>query len=152
MKTAPISNLIKFTVLDAVQAARKDLRDLSQCGIPAVESKAAALVPVADWANDLILKDEHDATLAARIGSIIVDLEEMAPSVAQSHGVRSVAQRLRVASLLLFSARREADLAARLRNILPDIYGIHGMASEDAAGRAEDIIINANRIARLARA
>lgn len=151
--TAPIANLHKHAILDAVQAARKALRKGERFEAPE-DTRTAATVAIAtlDRVNTLVVGDQHDSLMALNLSEVVVALRDLAPTMQDGTEMRAAAERLHLASMLLFVARRERDLDARLRAILPDAYGISGMAEEAPADRAGDIIINANRIARLARA
>lgn len=161
MKTAPISRLAKDTILEAIQAASTASSKATTAWIDGVPAKAANTLEWLHWAAELVRHDEHDSTLLLRIGGCIVALEDMGEAMTRGSRVadlqhapamQAAADRLRLASLLLQAARRQADLEVRLRAILPDAQGIADMADEAPADRAGDIIINARRIAQIARA
>ena len=160
---APISNLVKDNVLDAMQAARSALRRATNADRHADDTvaKASANLEFIEWAAELVRLDQNDSLLALRIGGVIVALEDLAPTLSDSTEMRAAADRLRLASLLLFSARRERDLAARLKAILPMAQTLaeyaeerieaHGEAHPNVATGTHDLD-TARNIARLARA
>ena len=163
--TATIPTIVRFAVIDAVQAARSALREATQCGVTDTEAKAALLVAFADDVSNLVRLDEHDPLMHLRIGNIVVALEDMAPTMAQGHRIAAVADRLRVAGLLLQQARRAADLQRRLDDILPLAQEAHAVASglcdadapnprkgDDLAADLSGLALQARNIARLARA
>jgi hypothetical protein len=147
MKTTPISNLHKHLILDAVQDARSALRDATKPEAPDdTRSAATSAIGFLDWANDLILRDEHDSLLSLRLGGVTVTLTDLAPTVQDGTDLRAAAKALHLASCLLFSARRERDLDGRLRDILDHADDI------DADKTRKHLEGTRQAIARLARA
>ena len=118
MKHATINTIVKDAVLAAMTEALHALREASECGVRYAETTAAENVDPLKRAADAVRLDQHDPLTHLRIGHVVVALEDIAPHMAQSSRMRATADRLRVAALLLFSARRAADLEARLRDIL----------------------------------
>ena len=168
--THRIAPVIKHVVIDAVQAARSALLATPApdrfCDgediLTTLYRKAQQGIAVLDWVNAHVVAGTHDATLLATIGEVVADIEYIASSMDDPTPMRCVGARLRMASLLLQSARRERDLDGRLRAVLDASQAIlaaaEDMASDDPTypqahqSMAEDVVADAQRIARLARA
>lgn len=161
--TAAIANLHKDAVIDALHAARLVARKATNADLHAAETAitAAAIVGTLDWVNRLVVDDQHDATLALRLSEVVVAMRDLAPTLADGTEMRAAADRLHLAAMLLFVARRERDLDGRLRAILPLAHDLAAMAEariEEHADAHPNIATGAgdldaaNAIARLARA
>lgn len=136
--TAPIAPVVKDVILDSLRNARDVIR-------PGVgDDLRQTLV----WIDTMVVCDQHDSLLALRFADVIVGLEVGLGGLAEVHArpIRDAVARLRMASLLLFAARRERDLDARLREVL-DLAGL--IDSGKDAKHNEQV---ARAIARLARA
>ena len=161
--TANIANLHKDAILDAVQAARSTLRDATRPEAPDdTRRDAAAAIATLDRVNAIVVADQHDAGLALNLSEVVVALRDLAPTLADGTEMRAAADRLHLAAMLLFVARRERDLDGRLRAILKASHGLladaEDIASDEPAfpqdhqSMAADIVEAGRTIARLARA
>jgi hypothetical protein len=152
--TAPIPTIVLDEVLAAITAAQVNLRDAAHPDAPAAGHYPANLaVEYLAHVAALVRDDQHDPLMHLRIGDAIATMLDLAPTLASSMPMRTAARRLRLAGLLLQSARRQADLERRLRDILPLAQDITETARKDATeSRTRDILIAGTDIARLARA
>ena len=145
--TNTIAPVVRDEVLDAIKAATRNLRDAAHPAAPAAghapaNLAAEYLVHVAA----LVRADEHDPLMHLRIGDAVATMLDLAPTLASGLPMITAARRLRVASLLLQSARRERDLQRRLDNILGHADDIH------AGKTSKSLDQTRQAIARLARA
>lgn len=162
--TALIANLHKDAILDAMQAARRIARMATnpERHADATVAMASDIVATLDRVNNLVANDAHDSLMALNLSEVVVAMRDLAPTLADGAEMRAAADRLHLASMLLFVARRERDLDGRLRAILNAVHGISADAEDiasdeptfpqDHQSMAADIVDKANTIARLARA
>jgi len=108
--TTPIAPVVKDAILESIRNARDMIR-------PGVGDDVRQTLV---WIDTMVVADQHDSLLALRFADAIVGLEAGIGGLAEVHAkpIRDAVARLRMASLLLFAARRERDLDARLRDIL----------------------------------
>ena len=153
IQTAPIAPVVKDAILDSIRNAR----DLIRAGVGHELRNTLVLLDM------MVVCDQHDSLMALHFADVIVGLEAGLGGLAEVHAqpVRDAVARLRMASLLLFAARRERDLDARLRDILPMAQTLAEYAEERIEAHAEahpnvatgtHDLDTARRIARLARA
>ena len=161
--TTPIPAIVKHTIIDAITDARRllvkaaDPAALARHTDPAhpagrrIVAAASEALASLDWVHTLVIDDAHDPIMHLRIGEVGMTIRDIAPGIGGGKAT-DIADRLKVAGLLLQQARRAATMDAVIRDIRKTAIGISAMA----AGTIDDAIVKsieeqASRIAQQAR-